>query len=125
VALIYRRAGLEQYKDATLLDPKITAVMKRVDLVRDPRLRSTGNLGCEAKVEILLNNRKTYRKRATVAKGHPKKPLTREEIQEKFYQCAGEQLPKKQAKKFVENLWSIEKVDVLAPWLELLRPARR
>ena len=99
--------------------------MKRVDLVRDPKLRSIGNLGCQAEVEILLNNRKTYRKSATLAKGHPKKPLTREEIQEKFYQCAGEQLPKKQVKKFVENLWSIEKVDVLAPWLELLRPARR
>ena len=125
VALVYRRAGLEQYKDATLLDPNITAVMKRVDLVRNPRLRSVGNLGCQAEVEIQLNNRRTYRKRATVAKGHPKKPLTREEIQEKFHQCAGEQIPKKRAKKFVEDLWSIEEVDVLAPWLKLLRPARR
>ena len=53
------------------------------------------------------------------------KPLTREEIQEKFYQCAGEQIPKKRAKKFVEALLSIERVDVLAPWLKLLRPARR
>jgi 2-methylcitrate dehydratase PrpD len=125
VALVYRRAGLEQYKDATLLDQNIIAVMKRVDLVQDPRLRSVGNLGCQAEVEIQLNNRRTYRKRAAVAKGHPKKPLTREEIQEKFYQCAGEQIPKKQAEKFVENLWSIEKVDALAPWLSLLRPARR
>jgi 2-methylcitrate dehydratase PrpD len=125
VALIYRRAGLEQYKDATLLDQNIAAVMKRVDLVPDPRLRSVGNLGCQAEVEILLNNRRTYRKRATVAKGHPKKPLTRQEIQEKFYACAGERIPKKRAKKFVENIWSIEKVDVLAPWLKLLRPARR
>ena len=125
VALIYRRAGLEQYKDATLLDRNVAAVMTRVDLVRDPRLRSVGNLGCQAEVEIQLNNRRTYRKRATVAKGHPKKPLTREEIQEKFYQCAGERVPKKRAKMFVENLWAIEKIDPLAPWLKLLRPARR
>ena len=125
VALIYRKAGLEQYKDATLLDQNIATVMKRVDLVRDPRLRSVGNLGCQAEVEILLNNRRTYRKRATLAKGHPKKPLTRQEIQEKFYQCAGERIPKQRTKKFVENIWSIEKVDVLAPWLKLLRPGRR
>jgi 2-methylcitrate dehydratase PrpD len=125
VALVYRRAGLEQYKDATLLNQNITAVMKRVELVQNPRLRSLGNLGCPAEIEIQLNNRRIYRKRATVAKGHPKKPLTREEIQEKFHQCAGEQIPKKRAKKFVEDLLSIEEVDALAPWLKLLRPARR
>jgi 2-methylcitrate dehydratase PrpD len=125
VALIYRRAGLEQYNDATLLNQNITAVMKRVELVQNPRLRSVGNLGCQAEIEIQLNNRRVYRKRATVAKGHPKKPLTREEIQGKFNECAGERFSKKRAKRFVEKLWSIEKVDPLAPWLELLRPVRR
>jgi 2-methylcitrate dehydratase PrpD len=125
VALIYRRAGLDQYQDATLFDPKITAVMKRVDLVRDPSLQSLGNFGCPAEVRISLTNGKTHRKRAVIAKGHPKKPLTREEILEKFYQCAGERLPKKRAKKFIKNLWSIEKVDALAPWLGLLRPTCR
>ena len=125
VALVYRRAGLEQYKDATLLDQNITAVMKRVELVQKPRLRSVGNLGCQAEIEIQLNNRKIYRKRATVAKGHPKKPLTREEIQDKFHQCAGERIPGERAKKFIEDLWSIEKLDSLAPWLGLLRPVSR
>lgn len=125
VALIYRRAGLDQYQDRTLLDPKVTAVMKRVALIRDPRLQSVGNVGCQAEVEIELDSGRTYRRSATIAKGHPKKPLTREEIREKFYQCAGKQLPKNRAKTFVENLWSIEKFDALAPWLRLLRPARR
>ena len=125
VALVYRRAGLEQYKGATLRDQKIRAVMKRVELVRDARLQSVGNLGCQAEVEIQLNSRRTYRKYATVAKGHPKKPLTRDEIHEKFHQCAGEQIQENRAKRFVEKLWSIEKVDALAPWLGLLRPPRR
>ena len=125
VALIYRRAGLDQYREAALLDPKVTAVMKRVALVRDPSLQSVGNLGCQAQVEIALTNGKTHRKRAVLAKGHPKKPLTREEILEKFYQCAGERIPKKRATKFIENLWTIEKVDRLAPWLGLLRLRRR
>jgi 2-methylcitrate dehydratase PrpD len=121
VALVHRRAGLDQYKDANLLDQIITAVMKRVCLVQNPRLRSVGNLGCQAEVEIQLNSGKTYRKLAAVGKGHPKKPLTREEIQEKFYECAGERIPKKRAKRFVEKLWSIERVDALGPWLGSLR----
>ena len=124
-ALIHRRAGLEQYKDATLLDSNIAAVMKRVDLVRDPRLQSVGNLGCQAEIEIQLKNRRIYRKRAGVGKGHPKKPLTREEIEEKFYECAGEQISKKRAHRFVEKLWCIERVDALAPWLGFLRFGRR
>ena len=125
VALIYRRAGLEQYKDDTLRNRTITAMMKRVELVRDPRLQSVGNIGCRAEVEIQLDSRKTYRKRAAMAKGHPKKPLTREEIEEKFYECAGGRIVKKRAKRFVEKLWSIEIVDALAPWLAFLRFARR
>lgn len=125
IALVYRRAGLDEYKDATVLDSKITAVMKRVDLVRDTALQSVGNLGCQAEVEVELDSGRTYRKSATVAKGHPKKPLTREELREKFLQCAGERIPGQRAKKFIEDLWSIEKLDALAPWLKLLRPMRR
>jgi hypothetical protein len=60
-----------------------------------------------------------------VAKGHPKAPLTREELEEKFYRCAGESLPSGAARKFIEDLWCIEKIDTLAPWLRLLRPGRR
>ena len=124
VALVYRRAGLNEYTDANVLDSKIAALMKRVLLVRDQRLRSLGNLGCRADVEIELNNGRTYRKRASVAKGHPKKPLTREELEEKFHQCAGESISPRAARKFIEDLWSIEKLDTLASWLRLLRPVR-
>jgi 2-methylcitrate dehydratase PrpD len=116
VALVYRRAGLNEYTDANVLDSKIAALTKRVVLVRDRRLRSL--------VEIELNNGRTYRKRASVAKGHPKKPLTREELEEKFHQCSGDSISPRAARKFIENLWSIEKLDNLAPWLRLLRPAR-
>lgn len=125
VALVHRRAGLREYTDANIKHPKITALMKRVLLVRDSRLQSAGNLGCPAEVEIELENGRTYRKRATVAKGHPKSPLTREELEEKFYRCAGESLASAAARKFIEDLWCIEKIDTLAPWLRLLRPGRR
>jgi 2-methylcitrate dehydratase PrpD len=124
VALVHRRAGLSEYTDRNVLDPEITALMTRVLLVRDQRLRSVGNLGCPAYVEIELDNQRTYRKRAIVARGHPKKPLTREELEEKFYQCAGESISPRAGRKFIEKLWSIEKLDTLAPWLRLLRPAR-
>jgi 2-methylcitrate dehydratase PrpD len=125
VALMYRRAGLGEYTDRNIKHPEITALMKRVFLVREPRLRSAGDLGCHAEVEIELDNRRTYREQAMVAKGHPKKPLTRQELEEKFHQCAGDSIPLRAARKFIEDLWYIERIDTLAPWLRLLRPVPR
>ena len=125
VALVHRRAGLSEYTDAQVLDPKVTALMKRVELVRDPRLKSVGNLGSPAEVEIKTNDGRTYGRRANMAKGHPKKPLAREELEEKFRQCAGERISIRAANRFIECLWSIEKVDSLAPWLRLLSAGRR
>jgi 2-methylcitrate dehydratase PrpD len=125
VALIFRRAGLSEYTDRNIKHPKVTRLMKRVFLLRDRRLQSAGNLGCRAEVQIELENGRTYRKGATVAKGHPDKPLTRQELEEKFQQCAGDSIPLRAARKFIEDLWSIEKIDALARWLRLLRPIRR
>ncbi|MEX0801816.1 MAG: MmgE/PrpD family protein [Candidatus Binatia bacterium] len=124
VALVHRRAGLSEYTDAQVLDSKVTALMKRVELVRDPRLKSVGNLGSPAEVDIKTNDGRTYSQRANMAKGHPKKPLAREDLEEKFRQCAGERISTRAAKRFIEGLWSIEKVDSLAPWLRLLRTGR-
>jgi 2-methylcitrate dehydratase PrpD len=125
VALVYRRAGLGEYTDRNIKHPKVTALMKRVFLVREPRVRSVGDLGCRAEVEIELDNGRTYREQATIAKGHPKKPLTRQELEEKFHQCAGDSIPLRAARKFIEDLWYIERIDTLAPWLRLLRPVPR
>jgi 2-methylcitrate dehydratase PrpD len=125
VALIFRRAGLSEYTDANIKHPKVTALMKRVFVVRDQSLQSAGNLGSRAEVEIELDNRRTYREQATIAKGHPKKPLTRQELEEKFHQCARDSIPLRAARKFIEDLWCIEKIDTLAPWLRLLRPVPR
>jgi 2-methylcitrate dehydratase PrpD len=125
VALIFRRAGLSEYTDANIKHPKVTALMKRAFVVRDQSLQSAGNLGSRAEVEIELDNRRTYREQATIAKGHPKKPLTRQELEEKFHQCAGDSIPLRTARKFIEDLWCIEKIDALARWLGLLRPVRR
>ena len=125
LALVYRRAGLSEYTNANIKHPKVTALMKRVHLVRDRRLQSAGNLGCRAEVAIELDNGRTYREQPKMAKGHPDKPLTRAELEEKFYQCAGDSVSSAAAKRFIDNLWSIEKIETLTPWLGLLRPVRR
>jgi len=67
-----------------------------------------------------LKNGKCYRRRVTIAKGHPKKPLSRFEIEEKFRSCAKGISPDK-AQRFIAMLWSIEKISTLGPWLRLLR----
>lgn len=125
VALARRRAGLGEYSDGMVRDPQILSLMKRVDLLRKPRLRSSGNLGSPAEVRIELRSGRLYRRRAIMAKGHPKKPASRAEIEDKFRQCAEPRVSPAAIGKFIDGLWSIEKVASLEPWLKLLRPRRR
>jgi len=120
VAVIHRKAGPGEYTDEQVRNPKVTALMKSVELVRILRLKSKGNLGAQAEVEILLHNGHCYHRRATMAKGHPKKPLSRFELEEKFRQCAEGLIPSGKAQDFVAALWSIEKVSALVPWVRSL-----
>jgi 2-methylcitrate dehydratase PrpD len=125
VALARRQAGLGEFTDATARDPAIVRLMRKVELQRMPKLKSSGNLGSQAKIEISLDDGRSYRRRAIIATGHPKKPLARADLEDKFRECAAELISPKTAAMFIERLWSVEKIRSLGPWLRLLRPAPR
>jgi hypothetical protein len=60
-----------------------------------------------------------------MAKGHPKKPLTEAELEDKFYQCAAGRLARGNAERFVEAIRRLETVRSLSATLRLLCPGRR
>jgi 2-methylcitrate dehydratase PrpD len=99
--------------------------MKRVKLERVPKLRSIGDLGAQAEIEIVTVDGRRYRRRASHAKGHPKKPLSRAELAEKFRACASGRIPPKRADEFLAALSRLEKFPSLRPIVRLLRPRAR
>ena len=119
-ALLDGRVTLEHYTDARVRDPRIRALMPRVELVRDPELNPLGGQGAPAKVELVLMDGLRYYEAASARRAKGPDWLA---LEEKFQECAEYARVGKgrSRRKFLDTLWSLESVDSLASWLRLLR----
>ena len=129
VALADGAAGLQQFSTERVRDAKIHKLMKRVALIRRP---ATGygqkigrKIGIDTQVEIATEQGVIYGARDRIARGHPARPASRAEIEEKFCQCAGAVLPAKQIEKCLENFWTLERAASIASWTHAFCPPQR
>ncbi|HEY7167180.1 MAG TPA: MmgE/PrpD family protein [Candidatus Binatia bacterium] len=124
VAVLHRKAGPSEYSGSALKNPEIVRLMKTVELIRSAKLKTRGNSGALAEIKIDLHDGRSYSARNKTVNGHPKRPLSRAEIEQKFVSCAAGSISNREANSFVKQLWSLEKVSRLTPWLDLLRSCR-
>jgi 2-methylcitrate dehydratase PrpD len=124
-ALVDGQAGLKQFNDKRVKDSSVRALMKRVQLVRRPARYEKHEIGIDTEVEIALKRGATYRVRTSIARGHPGRPASRAEIEEKFCQCASGVLPARAVDKFLNDFSALERTASIASWLRPLRPTRR
>ena len=110
VALLDRAAGLGQYVDAKANDGVVQALMRKVKLVRDARLDAAGFDHARAALEIRLSDGRAYRAESRPPKGHPKNPLSRRELEDKFRECAGPYLAPRSIERIIDSVRSMETV---------------
>jgi 2-methylcitrate dehydratase PrpD len=120
-AIVHRAAGLQQYTDEQVHDPLLYSVMKRVKLERTRALRSVGNAGVPARIEVVTVAGR-YRRATRYARGHPNRRLSRTELTEKFNECAADKITLRNARAFASELWRIERVSSIRRMVALLRP---
>jgi len=118
VALSDRAAGLYQFTEEKLKDRSLQRLMRRVVLARHGEDRGST-------VEVILTDGQRHRARATIARGHPKLPASKEEIESKFRQCSHGSLGGAATERFLKDFWQIDHVASVAKWLTPLRPGRR
>jgi 2-methylcitrate dehydratase PrpD len=124
VAIVEGAAGLKQFTDERVRDPKIRTLMKRIELVRRPAGKQRSRRGIDTEIEIKLKIGANYRDFAAIPRGHPNLPASRAEIEDKFRQCADGILPTRTVTKFLSNFSGLERASSIATWLSPLRPPR-
>ena len=119
-ALLDGRITLRHYTGARVRDPRIQALMPRVELVRDSELNPVGGQGAPTRVELVLMDGVRYYEAAS---GGPARRPSRLALEGKFQECAEHARvgTDRSLRKFLDTLWSLENVDSLASWLRLLR----
>ena len=93
-ALIDRRMGLQQFTDKKVRDPKVRALMERVSIEilpgygKDDGGSSVNSIAAPAVIEIVLKDGRTLSKRVDYYRGDPNRPLSSDDVADKFRDCA-------------------------------------
>lgn len=117
VALLRGKAGLDEYTDAAVRDPAVLALRARVSVEEDAAMP----VGA-AHIEAVLKDGRTRIIAVEAARGSLRRPLTDEELDDKFYALAASFRPKADLKRLLESIWQLDKAADVAGILALARP---
>lgn len=121
IAILERKAGLQQYTDPKVRHPKTAALMRKVRLFPDPQLDGFGHEPPQARVEIHLADGRVCHGRTTIPRGHPLNPLSRQDLEGKLRECAWRCLEPKAIERTIAQIWSIERISSVSALVRSMR----
>lgn len=122
--LLRRRAGIREFTDAYVASPEIQAMMARVSTVFDQQIEARGFDKMRSIVEVDLKDGRTVSQPSDDRyRGGPERPFTREELHDKFADCAGLFLQPAQIARALETIESLERIASVRDLVKALSPA--
>ncbi len=113
-----RKAGIHEFNDAFVQSAPVQAMMARVERVLDPEIEAKGWEKIRSTVEVDTTDGRTLVEHADERyRGGPDLPFTREELFEKFSDCASLVLP---AKAVTHAFETVERLESLSDIGELV-----
>jgi 2-methylcitrate dehydratase PrpD len=113
VALLHRKAGLDQFSDENIQSPQIKILMDKVVLQKDARIEKNFPVEWPSFVKVYLKNGQFFDKYVQFPKGDPENPLSWEELSEKFQSLATRVLPKDRCDQIVRSVKDMKSSTVL------------
>jgi 2-methylcitrate dehydratase PrpD len=120
VAVLYRKAGLEEFHLSKIRSEEVKGMMRRVECVVDPDLERNFPRQWSATAEILTKDGMKYFTKVEYCKGDPENPLSWDELIEKFYDLSGRFMTKDRRLKIVDQVRRLETIRDLQKWSTLL-----
>lgn len=111
IGVLDRRAGIAEFVDTKVTDPRTVALMERVHVYVDPEIDALGYNEMRMRVRITLRDGRVLDGYAELAKGHPRKPMSRNDLRKKFMDCATLVMPSAAAESALAHLWEIRQID--------------
>jgi len=125
-AIVDGKVDLSHFTEEAIKRPEILQLLQRVKAEVDPDIDRESPrfppLPSPSHLRIKTKDGKVYEKRVDIAKGNPKNPMTRQELRDKFYYCAGysaRPLAKDRLDKVVELVDKLEEVDDVSQVIQL------
>jgi 2-methylcitrate dehydratase PrpD len=120
-----RKAGIHEFTDAFVRSAPVQQMMARVETILDPEIEARGFDRIRSTVEVDLTDGRTLVQPADERyRGGPDRPFTREELHEKFTECAALVLPEPAMADALRAVESLEKVSDLTTLVNTLATSK-
>jgi 2-methylcitrate dehydratase PrpD len=116
-ALVAGKAGLEQFTDTCVRDPKVLALRSKVEVLRDEDFSTIA-----AAVEITTADGKTHKLAQTAARGSDANPLSDHDLENKLRTAAAGWDSNYNATPLIDAVWSIDKLADVSGLMPLVVP---
>ena len=122
IALIDKEVGLKQFTDDKVKDARIQELISRVRYTHPPEMGSTSADSMRGRVEVVirLKDGTEFSRRVEAARGDPGNPLTTEEIELKFLDCAQAVFSQREARQILDEIFHLEDIKDISAFMELL-----
>ncbi len=118
VGLVRGKAGLDEYTDAAVNDPAVKHVRERATATGDASLTED-----QAHVEVELADGRRLTSSIEQSLGNVHRPLSDEQLSEKFRMCASRALPSDVANTVLDRCWRIAELDNVGALVDATVPA--
>jgi 2-methylcitrate dehydratase PrpD len=120
IAILRRKVGIEEFRDEVVRSPEVQAMMKRCRHVVDPEIDARGFQHLDTRITIRLKDGRVLEKLESVATGHPRKPMTRDQLEAKFFECAALAIDPDRARLAADMIWNLEDLEHIGKLHEML-----
>lgn len=119
VAFMDGKVGLDQFTDARIADPRLRALIQKVSVRDDPEFNRAYPESMPNQVLVKTVDGQSHSLKVTYPKGHPKRPLSDNEVEAKFISLTEPRLSKKQIRKLLDRLWKLDTLKKMDDLLSL------
>ena len=119
-ALAERQVTPVQFTMQKIMDRKIRAQLKKVEVVADPEIEKVFPALQRVIVTITTTDGRSFTKQLDYPKGDPRNPLTDQEVEEKFAALAEGVLSPGAQKKLKDAIWNLEKIDSVSKLMGMM-----
>ena len=111
IAILRRKVGIAEFRDEVVQSTEVREMMKRCRHVVDPEIEARGFQHLDTRITIRLKDGQVLEKVESAATGHPRKPMSREQLEAKFFECAELAISVEQARRAADMIWNLEKLE--------------
>jgi 2-methylcitrate dehydratase PrpD len=120
IAILRRKVGIDEFRDEVVRSPEVQEMMKRCRHVIDSEIDARGFQHLDTRITIRLNDGRSFEKIESTATGHPKKPMSRGQLEAKFFECAELAINRERARLAADMIWRLEELEHVGKLHELL-----